>query len=242
MPTTKSRYIGGALAFWSTHRKRLIDVIGEDVVKYIMEVGEPVDDTTGDLTRWTNTIVEAGAGDTTAVNANTVRPGLLVTTAANENDGQSSQLLGESFSLAAGNSLYFGARIKLNDVTQTDLFLGLAITDTAILGGVTDRIGFQSVDGDAGLDFVLEKGSAETKDEDVATLVDATEVYVEFFLDADGNVAIFIDGVEVSASAETNLPDDEELRVSFEYLTGEAVANNIEITDLRCIQIGVAVS
>ena len=64
--STNSRYIRGALAFFGTHRKRLLNAIGENVVSYIEDfVNLPVDDTTGDPLAWTTTVVEAGSGTTT---------------------------------------------------------------------------------------------------------------------------------------------------------------------------------
>lgn len=235
-----SRYISGALAMYDGHRKSIVDAFGTDVIKYVDDfVHVPVDDTTGDPTAWTTTVVEAGTGDSTVTSANISGGGLLITTAANENDGANIQLNGESFKLASGNLLYFGARLKVSDATQSDLFAGLAITDTDILGGVTDRIGFQKLDGSTDLTFALEKDSTETLTSALHTVADDTYVKIEFFVDYSGstaNVAIFVDNVEQTAPAVTNLPDNEELRVSFHYLAGEAAAKTATIDWVRCIQ------
>lgn len=236
--TVRSRYINGALAYYDGHRARLIDAIGKNVTKYFFEPSFAQADTADPL-GFTSTVVEAGAGGTTEFSPSDAKGGAATITTDNaENDGGSYQLLSERFKLESGTAFYMHAKVEINDVDQTDLFIGLAITDTAILGGVTDRIGFQSVDEDAGLDFLVEKDSTETSEADVHTLVDATEVEIEFFRDENDNLYVFVDGVEQTAPALTNLPDDEELRLSIEFLTGEAAANTCKVSEWWAIQIG----
>jgi hypothetical protein len=233
-----SKYIKGNLAYYDTHLKRIIDAIGPDVVKYVDDfVYLPVDDTTGDPTAFTTTVVEAGASNTTVTSGNESGGVLLITTDANENDGANLQLNGESFELTADQHLYFGARVKVSEATQSDLFIGLAITDTDILGGVTDRIGFQSVDGEDALDFVLEKDSTETKIDDVGTLVADTYYFLEFYFDGTG-IEVFVDGVSMSTPVVTNLPNDEQMRVSVQFLAGSTTAKTCSIDFIRCIQFG----
>ena len=54
MPQVHARRVSGNLAYWSTHQKRILDGIGEGVVKYITDLLHfPVDDTTGDPTEYT---------------------------------------------------------------------------------------------------------------------------------------------------------------------------------------------
>ncbi len=185
------------------------------------------------------TVVEAGAGgDSTATHGTESGGTLLLTTDNAENDGVSLQLLGESFELTSDQQLYFGTKLKINDVDQTDVFAGLAIVDTAILGGVTDRIGFQSLDGTAAIGVMLEKDSTETLDAtSPGNLADDTYSTLEFHFDGT-NVEFFVDGSSVATPAVTNLPDDEQLRVSIEFLTGEATANTCTVDWIRCIQIG----
>ena len=190
---------------------------------------------------YTATVVEAGSGTTEWSPSNTERGASTITCAANENDGGSYQLLGESIKLDAGNWVYFRIKMAIDDVDQTDFFAGFAITDTAILGGVTDRIGFQSVDGDAGVDFLVEKDSTETKTEDVGTMADGTEIDLEFVWDgAASSLYTYVDGSYTSSStATTNLPNDEELRLTVEFLTGEAVANVMTIRKLTFCQVNL---
>src|SRR5688500_596965 len=181
--TLHSRYIKGNLVYYQSHRKRLVDALGIDVVKYIDDFtgGQGTDATFDD--QWTVTRVEAGlGGESTMTRIDGVGGFARILTDNAENDGINAQLIGEAWELTTDQELYFGAfGVTINDVTQTDLFLGLAITDTDILGGVTDRIGFQSVDGSTELKFLLEKDSTETLSAAVHTLVDATAFDIDIY-------------------------------------------------------------
>lgn len=232
-----SRRINGALAYYDGHLKRIVDAIGGDVVKYLNDfTGMPA--TEAALDEWTVTLVEAGVGETTVTPGVAGNGVLLITTDAAENDGANLQLNGEAFKLEAGKPLYFGARIQsISDVTQSDLFIGLAITDTDILGGVTDRIGFESLDGSTALDFVVEKDSAETKVAGAATLANATAIIAEFYWDGAA-LEVLVNGVSVAAPALANLPDDEELTPTVQFLTGEAAAKTCGIDWIRCVKFG----
>lgn len=232
-----SRHINGSLAYWEDHRKRIVDAVGSDVVKYIDDfvIGEG-GDTAWDS--WTVTRVEAGAGESTITSGDTGNGTMLLTTDANEDDGLNCQLLGESFKLELAKPLYFGARVQsLSEATQSDLFIGLAITDTDILGGVTDSIGFQKVDGSADLTFVVNKNSTATTAAGLKTLAATTAYILEFYWDGAG-LEVFVDGVSVAAPAVTNLPDDEELRVSVHFLAGSTTAKTCAIDWIRCIKFG----
>ena len=233
----KGKVIRGNLVYWDTHEKRIVDAIGPDVTQYANDFssGGPAIDAAFD-DDWTVTRVETGAGESTMAVIDGVGGVLQITTDALENDGVNAQVIGEAFKLAAGNTVYFGARIKASATTQNDFFLGLAITDTEILGGVTDRIGFQKLDAVTAVTAMLEKDSTETLSGTLATLDTSYHTY-EFYYDGS-TVQFFIDGVSVYTPAITNLPNDEELRVSLQYLTGEAVAKTLDVDWVRVIQIG----
>ncbi len=237
MANIHSMHINGALTYWETHRKRIVDAIGGDVVKYIDDFvvsGGP--DTAWDA--WTVTRVEGGAGESTITAGDTGNGIMLLTSDAADNDGLNCQLLGESFKLQSAKPLYFGAKIQsLSEATQSDFFIGLAITDTDILGGVTDSIGFQKVDGSTDLTFVVNKDSTATTVAGLKTLAASTEYFLEFYWDGTG-LEVFVDGVSVATPAVTNLPNDEELRVSVHFLTGQAVAGSLAVDKLACIKFG----
>jgi hypothetical protein len=241
--TTELVQIRGALvARDSILTHRWYDAIGPSVAKYVTEfVSLPADDSTTDPTEFVNTVVEAGAGVSTAVINDVAGGALIVTTAANEDDGWSMQLgnpnLGRSISFAAEYPTYYGIRLQSNDVDQSDFFAGLAVTDTALLAAVTDGIYFRSVDATGVVNFVIEKDSVESTTA-VATMADATDITLEF-LYWGSNINAYVNGVLVTtiADSDASFPNDELLRLSLEYLTGEAVANTATVKWMRIIQI-----
>ena len=237
MANIHSRRIRGNLAFHDTHLKRLVDAIGPDVTKYFLEpnvAGAAGTDPTG----WTTTMVEAGAGgDSNVLPATDAGYAWNVVTDNADNDGVSTQLLGTPFELTSDQDLYCGFEFEINDVTNSDFFLGLAVTDTDILAGATDRIGFQSIDTETSIKFALEKDNTETLTSSLGTLADNTLVFAEFYWDGS-TIALFVDGVEQTAPATTNVPDDVAMRLTIEFLTGEAAAQTMKIRQGRIIQIG----
>lgn len=229
----------------ATNTWRWYDAFGPSVVKYIMNMTAlPVDDTTHDPTEFTNTIVETGAGGDSTVAVTDVAGGaFLITTDNAENDGYKMQLghgaggAGENVSFAAEYPTYLGVKFQINDVDQTDCLFGFCITDTACLDAVSDGLYFRSVDASAVVSLVLEKDSVESTTA-MATMTDATDVHLEFFY-WGSNLYAYADGVLMTTVADTNasFPNDELLRLTIEFLTGEATANTCTIKELRFIQI-----
>lgn len=216
------------------------DAAGPEVVKYVTHFEAlATDDTTGDPTEFTQTVVEVGAGDSTAVLTTTKGGALLMTSAGNENDGVQLQLKGEAWQLNTSHQCYFGVQFAINDVDQVDALLGLAMTDTTLLGGVDTAVYFRTVDESATLQFVVEKNNTESAT-NVATLTDATNVTAEFFWDGT-NITAYINGTQAASVATTDaaFPDDEVLTLSLAMLTGEATANTLTVEWVRAIQVQV---
>jgi hypothetical protein len=221
---------------------RWYDAFGAGVGKYLQSFTSlPADDTTTDPTEFVNTITEVGAGVSTAVLADVAGGALLITTAANEDDGYAMQLgnpnTGENVQLNGDYPTYFGIRFQINDVDQTDCLFGLCVTDTDAIGGVTDGVFFRSVDASAVLNFVIEKNSVESITA-VGTLADATNITVEFFYDGN-NIKAYVNSTLMTtiADSDASFPDDEALRLTMEFLTGEATANTCQIDWVRLIHI-----
>tara|TARA_R110001583_G_scaffold34679_3_gene116152 strand:- start:1628 stop:2344 length:717 start_codon:yes stop_codon:yes gene_type:complete len=178
---------------------------------------------------WTITTTEAGTGSATEAVTSSAGGALLLTNAAGDNDLDFLQLKGEAFKLSTSKRAYFSARFKVNDVDQSDFVIGLGITDTTPLD-TTDGVFFISADGDAGLDFLVEKNNSATTTEDVATMADDTFITVTWFIDPDTSKVYYsVNNAEPVAVANTNLPDDEELTVSFGIQNGEASAQTMTI-------------
>src|SRR3990167_10623763 len=104
---------------------------------------------------WTITTVETGAA-TEALGADALNGTLVLTNGTADNDSDSLQLNEETFALAAGKQLWFETKVQLSDATDSDLFIGLGITDTSPLA-TTDRVGFQKDDDDTNIDCLCEK-------------------------------------------------------------------------------------
>lgn len=237
MATVRTRRVSGALVYWEDHRMRIVDVIGKDAIKVnedFLSVGLVASDA---IPGWTTTLVEAGGGESTVAQADESGGAVLITTDAFEDDGVSLQKLGEAFGLSSSQVLtYFGIRFKASEATQSDFLVGLCITDTALLGGMTDGVYFEKLDGGTGVSFVTEKDSTETQTDSLATFVADTYVILELYFDGT-SVYAFIDGALV-ATHTANIPNNELLTPSVEFLTGAAAAETMTIDWIRAFQIG----
>jgi hypothetical protein len=236
---TNTRWINGNMAYHdSAYKYRIFDAFGPTVCKYVDDfVRMPLDDQSPyKPTEWSHAYV-AGAGTTSWVPKEGVAGGVsIITTGTNENDGVQAQLKGEAFKLVANKPLYFGAKIKLSEATQSDVMVGLAITTGGydLLGGVTDGVYFRKIDGTTAGYFVLETNTSETS---TAAWTAATTAFVtlEFYFDGT-YVDFYVDGVKGTRPAITNLCQDEEMTVSMSFLSGANGAKTCEIDWIRCIQ------
>ncbi len=180
--------------------------------------------------QWTVTETQAGA---TQALTNADGGVLLLTNSAADDDLNALQKVGESFLIATGKEAYFKARFKVSDATQSDFVIGLQITDTTPLA-VTDGIYFRKDDGDANLDFVVIKDSTATTASAITTVADDTYLTVGFYFNGVDEILYFagtnsLNPTLLGKSAITNLPNDEELTISFGIQNGEAVAKTMSI-------------
>ena len=135
--------------------------------------------------------------------------------------------------------MFFKAKFKVSDATQSDVVMGLTITDTTPLD-TTDGIFFQKDDGDTNIDFHIEKDNSATSNAAIGTLADDTFITVAFAYDPHGNngsgsVSIFMDDAKVGEQTTlTNIPDDEELTIAFGIQNGEAAAKTMTIDYIMC--------
>ncbi len=234
MATQRSYQKGGNLIFTNGKaRGRVVDIIGPNVWKYDLRP-DHLNVTTVDPERWTTTVVSAGTGDTEFDPNDTGNRVGTITPADNDNDGGNYQLLGENFICTSSQLWYASLEGQHSDADQSDLFFGVAVTDTDLLGGVADAVYFESLDESLDINFVAEKGSAETVAAAVGTMADATDSLFEIFWDGTRLLA-YLDGVKVSDSIPANLPDTEAMRLSIQHLTGEAVVNTFNVKRLRAI-------
>jgi len=179
---------------------------------------------------WTVTETQAGA---TQALTNVDGGVLLLTNSAADDDIVALQKVGESFKFEAGKKLFFKARFAVSDATQSDLVIGLQITDTTPLA-VTDGVYFRKDDGDANLDFVVVKDSTASTATAIATVVAATYITVGFYYNGVDEVVYAastnsLNPTVLGKLATTNLPNDEELTISFGIQNGEAVAKTMSV-------------
>lgn len=185
--------------------------------------------------QWIITTTEAGAGDATEA-ATSVDGGVLLLTndaADDDNDflqwsGDDASTAIETYKFESGKKLFFKARIKVSDATQSDFVIGLQITDTSPLA-VTDGVYWRKDDGDANLDFVVIKNSTATTATAASTAVSDTWMTLAFYYDGKASIAYYKDNVQLGTSVTTNLVDDEELTISFGIQNGEAVAKTMSV-------------
>jgi hypothetical protein len=174
---------------------------------------------------WTVTETQAGA-----TQALTDGDGglLLITNTAADNDLVALQKVGESYRFASGKELFFEARLKVSDATESDVVIGLQITDATPLD-VSDGVFFIKADGSTSVSLLVEKNGTATTTSSVATLANDTFISLGFYYDGASSIQYFVDGVVKGTSVTTNLPDDEDMTVSIALQNGEAVAKTMTV-------------
>ena len=232
-----SKHVGNNLVFYYLRENKWIDAIGPTVRKWFEDFTGPtsVGLTNADPMGWTIAALTGEDAATGLSAGNEAGGSLVITPDATENDGINVSVNNEAYTLASGDPIYFGVKLKVLDADQCDLMVGLIISDTEMWGGVSDGIYFQSADETAVCTFVTEKDSTPTSDAAAGTLEDGVYSTLEFYYDGVSRVDAYFDDVLVATSI-TNVPDNEPLKFSLELLTGEAVANTCTIDWIRVIQ------
>lgn len=190
---------------------------------------------------WTRTSVN-GAGiiralQKTATPTSPYCNGLEIIPDTAENDSESLQMSGEMFFLGATTKpVFFGCRIQVADADQVDTIIGLSITDTALLNGISDGITWRIADASAAAELYVEKDSTETASSGAATMADATAKSLGFLYDGT-NVYPYVDGVARTGLVVTNLPNNEGLTVSIEHTAGAASEAGLIVYFLDAYQL-----
>jgi hypothetical protein len=175
------------------------------------------------------TVTETG----TATQALTAGDGglLLITNSAADNDASFSQLTVASFLMETGKRAFFKCRFKVSDATQSDVQVGLIVTDTTPLDA-TDGIYFYKADGVATVDVFVRKDATagSTSAAAVGTLANDTYISLGWYYDGKAAVWAYVNDVKVATlnASATYLPDAA-LAVSFGVQNGEAVAKTMTL-------------
>jgi hypothetical protein len=152
----------------------------------------------------------------------------LITNTAADDDLVALQKVGESYRFASGKALFFEARLKVSDATQSDVVIGLQITDATPLD-VSDGVFFIKADGSTSVSLLVEKNGTATTTSSVATMANDTFISLGFYYDGASSIQYFVNGVVKGTSVTTNLPDDEDMTVSIALQNGEAVAKTMTV-------------
>ena len=155
---------------------------------------------------------------------------LQLTCNAADADNENLQINGEAFKLAAGKPLWFETKVALLDVSACDFFIGLAIADVDVLGGVTDRVGFEQLH-DGNIDAVAEQNGTQTLTDTTSDIADCAAIAsfgtlakkLGFYWDGVKTVTFYVDGVAMTTITDNGttivIPDDEALTPTIQIKT-----------------------
>lgn len=170
---------------------------------------------------------------------------LVLTNSAADDDVNAIQKAVEGFRWQAGRMLFGKSRFKVNDATQSDIAVGLCITDTSVIASApTDAFYFLKSDGAATMVFRVGKNSTYTASGTILTLANDTFYTVGFTCDGVAHVRSGVTYYDFRIFAGTsdnppyittlavpaaNVCDDEDVTPTFALQNGEAVAKNASI-------------
>lgn len=174
---------------------------------------------------------------------------LQLTTGVNTGDGHNLQFskdggttVWEQFRPDATRKILYEVRMKVDTAIEGKGEFGIIVTDTSINGGVTDGIYFRKKGNDAKLYMVLEKNSNETEKDlstDISTSYNwANNTYKTLGLViSTSSVEVWVDGLlAFTQTTVTNLPDDEDLALSFAMHARTTTAVTTTIQHMVCFQ------
>ena len=129
-------------------------------------------------------------------------------------DGLEAQLVNCAVKPAAGKTIWFEARVKMNDATD-QYFVGLAAVDTTlipsgVIDDVSDKCGFfhHAASTDNKISSITARTSADDATADVADNTDATYMTVGFRITGLTKVEFYVNGVLVeTGETAANIPN-----------------------------------
>lgn len=176
---------------------------------------------------WTVTETQAGATQALTDGAGGQ---LLITNSAADDDAVTMQKVGEAFLPVVGKLFAARLRFKVSDATQSDLLVGLAITDTTPLDA-TDGIYVTKADGSTALNLIVRK-DATTGSESLAlgNMANDTFIIVDLFYDGGDRLYAAVNGSVVGYLPYTTayIPDTE-ITPTIALVNGEAAAKTLTV-------------
>lgn len=171
---------------------------------------------------WTVTETQAGAAQALADADGGV---IALTNSAADNDINQIQKVGESFRLAVGKEAWLKIRAKVSDATNTDVNIGLIITDTSIVAGVTDGWYFTKAEDSTSLVFKQLLNSTASS-VTAGTVADDTYFTCGAYYDGVSTTKVYFNDVHVGSVTTTDyLCTDEDLTVTLSLQNGSGSAH-----------------
>lgn len=154
--------------------------------------------------------------------------------ATTDNSGSELQYDGESIALKTSKITIFTTSLIINETTSTnaatesDIYAGICITDTDLIGGFTDGVFFRKDDGDTYLDCVIRRDSVDSVATAVTTLATGVDYNLEIVIimsstAGTGTAYFYVNGAEVAKLTSTTMPyeTEEYLTSSITFQTGD---------------------
>ena len=165
----------------------------------------------------------------------------LITTGANDFDGDNIQVVGTRFEFEANKPMYFGAKLTVSDATHSDLVVGLFGLDTTLTAASTAHAlnigaggaGFTKLDEVTACFFKTFTTETEKNSAAAFTLDNEAHIY-ELYWDGAA-LHGYIDGSLVGKF--TADITTEVLTPSIAFRSGSAGAKTCTIHWMRCIQV-----
>ncbi len=169
-------------------------------------------------------IVEVGTGTRATVDED---GGVLeITNGAIDNNENLVDTQQDCFTMVAGDKLWFECRFKVDDATQSEVLVGLALNTAAFTP--TDGVYFKKVDGSLNLNFFSERDSVSQNAFAIA-MEDDTYVTVGWYFDGGDNVNFYVNGEFAGKVSSVRIPDDVTLSPTMRVVNGEAVAKTLSV-------------
>lgn len=188
----------------------------------------------------TNTWKQTASGSGTALTVQDARGGRAkATNGASDNNYYFYESIYEIAKLTAGKHLHITGSIEIADVDQADWFWGLCarLASGNLFDNRVDAIGFYGADGSANINCECRKDSTATNDTAIDTLADATEMYFGLHVIGATEVYCYTETYDGYRSIlRTNVPDNEEMCVSFGCRNGQASANSLTVGQINLMQ------
>jgi len=180
---------------------------------------------------------DSDEGETIKVADDVAGGELQITCNDKADDAVQCQLNGEAFAVTATKDLWYETKIKIEDVSEDTVFVGLTPADTDPLGSLgNDFIGFY-VDQSTNMTFQMAKNGAIVTNTPTVVIADDTAVTLGFYADGStGNVYVYANGALVKTyTSTTNLPNDEVLSPQMAILTTDTGGDALKVDYLKII-------